>query len=67
MDDSASQDIAPKQEENVSEVTYFEVSPGGNFMLSIVDNELLCFKLLNPGIVEFFAESFQPGYFSDEL
>ena len=64
--ESLNQSMAVKQEEPVSEVTYFEVSPGGSFMLSIVENELLCFKLLNPGIVDFFKESLQPGYFSEE-
>lgn len=35
-------------------------------MLSIIENELLCLKVLNPGVVDFFSESLQPGYFSEE-
>jgi|688.fasta_scaffold802505_1 hypothetical protein len=54
-----------EEEENVvSEVLNFEVSPNGNFMVQVVDPQLIGLRFLNPGILEVFRDNLQPGYFT---
>lgn len=50
---------------DTGDVSIFEVSPRGTFMLSVVQNELLQLKYLPKGIIDHFNPLVEPIYLVD--